>query len=120
MAHETVLSFKYVDGVVPEGYRCTACGASGSKLWRDYNTCADVTDLLCAVCAGKRYDVDVSKIDHRGTIRGRRGRTDQIGRLVPAVPTEDGETFWGYTSVPEEGCRWWADLPSHPTKQEAA
>lgn len=38
-------------------------------------------------------------------------RTDQIGWRVPAVPTQEGDTFWGYTSVPEDGCDWWRKLP---------
>lgn len=36
---------------------------------------------------------------------------DQIGWRIPAVPTADGQTFWGYSSVPEAGCRWWYGLP---------
>ena len=39
-------------------------------------------------------------------------RTNQIGWRVPAVPTEDGETYWGYTSVPQPGCDWWSNLPT--------
>lgn len=31
--------------------------------------------------------------------------------MVPACPDEDGE-FWGYTSVPEENCKWWEELPT--------
>jgi len=46
--------------------------------------------------------------------RTERERTDQIGWRVPAVPTEDGGTFWGYTSVPQAGCDWWASLPTLP------
>ena len=34
-----------------------------------------------------------------------------IGWLVPAVPTEEGNTFWGYTSVPYQGVYWWDNLP---------
>lgn len=40
------------------------------------------------------------------------GRTDTIGWRVPAVPTEDGEGFWGYSSVPPEGVAWWRALPT--------
>ncbi len=39
-------------------------------------------------------------------------RTDQIGWRVPAVPTEDGKSYWGYTSVPQPGCDWWGSLPT--------
>lgn len=31
--------------------------------------------------------------------------------MVPACPDEDGK-FWGYTSVPEEVCEWWDELPT--------
>ena len=31
--------------------------------------------------------------------------------MVPAVPDEYGD-FWGYTSVPEEYCNWWEELPT--------
>ena len=31
--------------------------------------------------------------------------------MVPACPDEDGE-FWGHTSVPEENCKWWEELPT--------
>ena len=31
--------------------------------------------------------------------------------MLPASPTEDGG-FWGYTSVPEEVCEWWENLPT--------
>lgn len=40
------------------------------------------------------------------------GTTDQIRWLVPAVPVEnEPESFWGYTSVPQEGVVWWVNLP---------
>ena len=31
--------------------------------------------------------------------------------MIPAVPDEDGY-FWGYTSVPEDRCIWWKNLPN--------
>ena len=31
--------------------------------------------------------------------------------MIPAVPDEDGY-FWGYTSVPENCCKWWENLPN--------
>ncbi len=30
--------------------------------------------------------------------------------VIPACPSDMG--FWGYTSVPEEMCNWWTDLPT--------
>ncbi len=32
--------------------------------------------------------------------------------MIPAVPDDDGG-YWGYSSVPEEGCVWWRKLPTH-------
>lgn len=99
----------YLRGADLPGYICGDCGAEGIKLWREYNTCADYTRLLCASCAcadqGKPDDVDASGY------RGRR-RSDQIGWFVPAVPTEDLSTYWGYSSVPEAGVTWWRRLPT--------
>lgn len=134
----------YSSTTPPDGYRCTTCGRSGCKLWREYNTFLDHQTFECCDCAGKSQKKDVSGIDDRGRIeslyeltprqrrararrdtRGRRGarpvpaaeahgRTDTIGWRVPAVPTEDGSTFWGYTSVPQPGVEWWHRLPTRP------
>ena len=102
----------YTSKIPPSAYRCGTCGAHGCKLWREYQTCADYTELLCCDCAGKNQQKDVSTIDAEGKRETELGRTDQIGWLVPAVPTEDGTTFWGYTSVSPQGCKWWYSLPT--------
>jgi hypothetical protein len=75
--------------------------------------------LYCCDCAGKRQERDVSTIDERGRVADRLvGRTDSIGWLVPAVPTAEGDTFWGYTSVPGPGVEWWQRLPTRPVPKE--
>lgn len=103
----------YSSTIPPFAYRCGGCGASHCKLWREYQTCADYTVLLCCDCAAKRGDTyDVSNIDESGYRPGDCGDTDQIGWCVPAVPTKEGDTFWGYSSVPEDGCVWWRHLPT--------
>lgn len=128
----------YASTTPPTGYRCTTCGRHGCKLWREYQTFADHTELVCCDCAGKSQSEDVRRIDKHGNRpsefftrrdrrrcarqnsgRGRRGarpvaehRTDQIGLRVPAVPTEEGDTFWSYSSVPPEGVAWWRGLPT--------
>lgn len=130
----------------PAGYKCSKCGATGVKLWRDYQTFLDHQSLLCLNCACEEQkktrtptedgaSLYTDKIHHwyrtatsepgwwsgydpaKGVpsdaveTKSERERTDQIGWRVPAVPTEDGDTFWGYTSVPQAGCDWWASLP---------
>ena len=105
----------------PAKYLCTVCGAAGVKLWREYNTASDLTALYCAVCALKNQTRDLAsainrtdwKIDAQGYHRDANGiRSDQIGWLVPAVPTVEQDTYWGYTSVPPDGVAWWRAMPT--------
>lgn len=78
-------------------YKCHHCGAKGLKLWREYQTFLDRTDLLCAACIEKQAGEKLDPAD------------PATGGLVPAVLTKDGTTFWGYTSAPFTACeRWWA------------
>lgn len=105
----------YLNGKVPADYKCLQCGATNCKLWREYNTFLDHQRLLCAPCAGADQKKDVSNIDTDGKIPLEHlWKTDQIGWMVPAVPTEECDTYWGYTSVPQAGCEWWRKLPSVP------
>lgn len=86
----------------PENYKCSVCNASDVKLWRQYNTCADYIELMCRTCALKvQKETELSLSEFPGS--------DAIGWMVPAVPCDD--TYWGYTSVPKEGCDWWNALP---------
>lgn len=95
----------------PERYRCTGCGASGVKLWREYQTLPSATALLCAPCACKAQGKpDTVGPDGRRCDEVFGDRTDQIGWMVPAVPVDD--TFWGYSAVPREACAWWRALPT--------
>lgn len=103
----------YALNKIPLDYRCDHCNIHGVKLWREYQTIATATKLLCAHCAGKNQGEDVGQIDERGRIISKiAGRTDQIGNLLPAVPVEGDDTYWGYTSVPEDGVDWWKNLPN--------
>lgn len=113
MSDVTTNEFKYSLGIVPGGYQCGTCNKRGCKLWREYNTVLSQQSLSCCDCAGKSQKKDVSQIDEKGKIPYRDlGRCDQIGWLMPAVPTEDGTTYWGYSSVPQDGCEWWINLPT--------
>ena len=98
-------AFSYASGKIPASYRCSICGATQCKLWRQYQTMAESVKLLCLPCG---------ELDQKMQSELEKGGTDAIGWLVPAVPTEDRETFWGYTSVPQDGCDWWDRLPNRP------
>lgn len=91
----------------PEHYRCGECKATGVKLWREYNTFLDSQHLYCRACAVKdqgKGPKQLEEYDQMGC--------DQIGWLVPAIPTREGDTFWGYSSVPQGLCHWWYSLPT--------
>lgn len=101
---------------VPEHYICSNCGAHGCKLWRQYQTFADHLELLCAVCAAQDQQKSIVGIDEDGSRpsggSGAYPTTDTIGWLVPAIVV--GDTYWGYTSVPDDGVIWWRALPTLP------
>ena len=107
---------KYSSTETPPSYKCGVCEATGCKLWREYNVLLEYQTLYCASCAGRLQKEDVSQINDDGERRTHLGLTDQIGVLMPAVPTEENDTFWGYMSVPQAGCEWWRRLPSLPQK----
>jgi hypothetical protein len=113
-------SGSYLDGAVPENYVCAQCGATGCKLWREYQ--AWNPRLLCAVCAAADQKKDIGDLNESGLRMINNRSTDTIGWFVPAVPTEDGTTHctcWGYLSVPTSGCKWWEQLPTFPKKPPA-
>jgi len=99
--HGMFRPFRYQDGKTPDGYKCEACGATGVRLYRRYQTWLQGQMLRCRRCALKSQNQPVpdGEAEH------------SIGWLVAAVPTEDGSTYWGYTSVPQAGVEWWNQLP---------
>jgi len=105
----------YLNGQIPADYVCAKCGAKGVKLWRLYQTFLEHQELACAKCAAEAEGKDIGDIDADGRSSTKFGdRTDSIGWRVPAVPTEEMDTYWGYTSVPQPGCEWWRKLPTMP------
>ena len=101
----------YASGRGPAAYRCGKCGRDQVKLWRDYQTFLNSQFLTCGECT-KRQAGKSGVIDAKGMLDDRGyGPSDSIGGKVPAVPTEDGSTYWGYTSVPHDGVEWWRALP---------
>lgn len=95
-----------------DNYRCSSCGAEQCKLWRHYMVTASAVDLLCASCALRDQKVegmpnaDGKRIDSLDEV------TCRIGDLIPAIPCEDRDTFWGYSMLPSNGLRWWRSLPT--------
>lgn len=111
MPKRKISGVNYASSVTPADYKCDNCGATGVKLWREYETCANYTVLQCADCA----EISQQKLHDSGWESPfKRGEGDQIGWRVPAVPVEGKNTYWGYTSVPQAGCEWWDNLPTKP------
>ena len=111
--------FKYAAGEVPETYKCQLCGATHVKLWRKYQMFVEDNTLVCAPCLSRLKTTVGFVPKFRDTKYGSRWtkpaggqESDSIGEFVPAVPTEENDTFWGYSSVPKGGCDWWNKLPN--------
>jgi len=90
----------YSGDATPQGYVCQDCGAKGVRLFRLYQTFLNHQELRCTICTALHEKRDV-KADH----------PYEIGWSVLAVPDPEGSTFWGLTSVPPEGVKWWTQLP---------
>jgi hypothetical protein len=88
----------YASGKTPKNYKCAGCKAKGIRLWREYQTFT--INLKCVDCSEKEQK---KKFDA--------AQSDQIGWRIAAVPDEEGDGYWGYTSVPEAGVKWWWALP---------
>jgi hypothetical protein len=90
------------------------CDTENVKLWRSPTPFLEHTTLCCVDCAitrsGTDKDEDYSTMTEEGKHWGIGGFTDQLLFGVPAVPTEQGDTCWGYTSVPQDGIDWWKRL----------
>lgn len=106
-------------GGAPRGYQCGTCGATCVKLWREYQAAMTGQELYCAKCAVKKAGGG-EEVDEDGRWRAPDAdyKTDTVSWRVPAVPTAEGDTFWGYTSVPPEGVAWWKRLPTRLTPAE--
>ena len=110
------MSFSYTNPAVPEDYACHTCKVTGCKLWREYGSFGPIL-LECCDCAGKSQKKDVSEITDEGKIPTTfiddvYEWVDSIGWRCPAVPCVEGDSYWGYTSVPQPGVDWWKALPT--------
>lgn len=101
----------YSSSICPSTYYCQRCGATSVKLWRPYQSFN--IRLLCAHCASEDQKQDITEMDDNGTIPVYEGRTrtDQIGWYIPAIPSEENDSYWGYTAVPVLAIEWWRRLP---------
>lgn len=104
----------YSTMVLPEDYKCGNCGATGCKLWVEYQGRVSPR-FFCAICAAQDQGKSIGDIDADGRHTSAFGLTDQIGWFVPAVPDEGGAGYWFDGLAPQEGVDWWRRLPTLPT-----
>lgn len=106
--------FTYASGETPVTYKCQICGQTHVKLWRKSHTFLNEQTLVCASCLSRMHkEGKFTPQFKQGHWLDKHGypKSDQLGIYLPAVPTEENDTFWGYTSVPKAGCNWWNKLP---------
>lgn len=101
--------FIYASGQTPPGYECQTCQCTGVRLYRRYQTFLERQELFCRKHA----------LDDQNKTEPDQPSEHSIGWLVAAIPTEDGSTHWGWSSVPDDGLKWWNQLPK-TTNQPAA
>ena len=115
---------------------CAKC-AEERQTTEEYDECIwkKVGNGYVGTHTGKKLSLPKWKVDNKGKIPSYDGpgpdnlpvaMTDQLMidlkdvsdpeyagviTMIPAVPDENGD-FWGYTSVPEDGCTWWEELPT--------
>ncbi len=115
---------------------CAPC-AEIRQSPREYEECTwkEKKDCFVGTLTGKKLPLPKWKVDEKGRVPSYRGpgpegmpaeMTDQLiislkdvsksyssgeMTMVPAVPDENGD-FWGYTSVPDDKCKWWEELPT--------
>jgi len=92
----------YSSATPPPEYKCSVCGASGVKLWREYNMFFNHQTYRCVDCACHNQKKAVAEVNIA---------SGWVGNLVAAVPTPDGESYWGLSSIPKDGVDWWQRLP---------
>lgn len=120
------LKANYSSNQVSSAYKCSICNRQGCKLWRKSQSYLNHQSLYCVDCALKNQKMEGIFVREDGKYLCDKGKvrqletgelvdyeqwSNQLNCLVPAVPLEDEDTFWGYTSVPEDGFAWWKRLP---------
>jgi hypothetical protein len=103
----------YSNPGTPLDYKCSNCGATGVKLWREYMDFGP-TQSLCFICTAKVAGKVILSVSKEGMVLVKDshiGEADSIGWFTPAIPDEEGVGYWGRGAVPEAGIKWWQNLP---------
>lgn len=93
-------------------------------MWREASTFLENHTLACVPCMSRKSKekLKIEDVDADGKVVATWCYglyTDQILGRVPAFLTAEMDTYWGYTSVPEDRVVWWRSLPTLPPKDLA-
>ena len=111
-----VKKFDYSLAVIPTDYKCGHCGVVSCKLCREFNSPSSFIVLRCTSCA----EVNQRRMHEAGwQSLFSQQCDDQIGVFIPAVPKEDGLSYWSYIKIPQAGLDWWNKLPILPNSSSA-
>ena len=105
---------------IPGSYKCSICGATNCKLWRNSEGQNRSPILLCVACVLISSDKKILCIDADGTHSKdscSSNRTDRIGFCVPAVPIPNSNRYWGWGLAPSNDYSWWKKLPTLPPEK---
>lgn len=97
--------FRVGEYAVGPDYKCSKCGLTGHRLWRQSHVMLDHIELMCAVCAEADQKEQIARYANF-----HQEWECTIGDLLPARPTPEGDTFWGHTSGDVD---WWYTLPQY-------
>lgn len=93
-----------------EAYKCTDCGVSGFKLWRDYGYC---DELWCALCCEKRIAEKAREPDPWEDPPGPLNMMRYGFSGVAAIPVDDDlDAYQSAGAFKAEGLLWWHALPT--------
>lgn len=102
----------YSSRKTPSSYACGVCKKTGVKLWRDYGGMLSTQTLRCIGCAATEEGVSVRRMRPDGTHMQDGRMSTWIGRLIPAIPTDENDNFWTFWSIPARAWAWWKRLPN--------
>lgn len=95
-----------------EKYKCTDCGVSGVKLWRDYGYC---DELWCATCCERKIEEKGCKTDPWDEPPGPLDMMRSGFSGVAAIPTdEDCDSYQSAGALKAEQLLWWHELATFP------
>lgn len=93
-----------------EDYKCSTCGVTGMKLWRDYGYC---DELWCATCCERIIAEKGCKTDPFDEPPGPLDMMRSGFSGVAAIPTDgDCDSYQSAGALKAEQLLWWHALPT--------